>query len=162
MFFHILCRCVFVCGCQLTTDGRRSPMNGDPLLTAFVCICSNGGAQTLAVAATVTVASVCKAVSIEPGHVHLDSTHTVRSTTQTLAVGEKSRPNLAWGKRGEVLLRGRVVFNNSKRKKESDETWGQKNVGQPLVEGGSDELRDGQQEEQPRKTHHKRNVVVPV
>lgn len=48
-------------------------MYGDPLLTAFVCVCSNGGAQALAVSATVTVASVSEAVPIEPGHVHLDS-----------------------------------------------------------------------------------------
>lgn len=127
-------------------------MNGDPLLTAFVRVCSNGGAETLAVSTAVTVAGVCEAVPIEPGHVHLDSAHTVRNTRQVLAVGERSWPNLAWGKRGEVLLRGRVLLNNSNRKKESDETRGQKNVGQPLVEGGSDELRDGQQEAQPGKT----------
>lgn len=71
--------------------------------------------------------------------------------TQILAVTERTRANLAWGKWGEVLLRGRVVFNNSNRKKASDETWRQKNVGQPLVEGGSDELRDGQEEAQPGK-----------
>lgn len=51
-------------------------MYGDPLLTAFVCVRSNGGAQALAVSATVAVASVCEAVPVEPGHIHLDSTHT--------------------------------------------------------------------------------------
>lgn len=120
-------------------------MNGDPLLAAFVCVRSNGRAQALAVSAAVTVAGVCEAVPIEPSHVHLDSTHTGSGRRQT-----QSRPN-----RGEVWLRGRGVFNNSKRKKESDETWGQKNVGQPLLERGSDGLCDGQQKGQPGRKHQK-------
>lgn len=130
---HILWRCVFVPACQLTTDGRRSPVNGDPLLAAFVCVCSNGGAQTLAVAATVTVASVCEAVPIEPGHVHLGSTHThTRSETQHKSVRKAGRGRSC--REGEQFS-----IIQKERKKESDETWGQKNVGQPLVEGGSDE-----------------------
>lgn len=130
-------------------------MYGDPLLTAFVCVRSNGGAQALAVSAAVTVASVCEAVPVEPGHIHLDSTHAVRKNTHRLRPSLSEPGQISHGANGAggVLLRGRVVFNNSSRKKVSDETWGQKNVGQPLVEGGSDELRDGQEEAQPGEMH---------
>lgn len=75
-------------------------MNGDPLLTAFVRVRSDGGAQTLAVSAAVTVASVCEAVPIEPGHVHLDQGDT-RSEPQhkRRPSASKPGPNLATGGR---------------------------------------------------------------
>lgn len=63
------CLCVFVC--ILTADRGRSPLDGYPLLTALVGVSGDGRAQALAVTPAVTVASVCQAVSIEPGHIHL-------------------------------------------------------------------------------------------
>lgn len=65
----ISCLCVFVC--ILTADRGRSPLDGYPLLTALVGVSGDGRAQALAVTPAVTVARVCQAVSVEPGHIHL-------------------------------------------------------------------------------------------
>lgn len=58
-------------------------MYRDPLLTALVCICSNGRTEALAVPPTVAVASICEAVPIEPGHVHLEGTHNMYTWSET-------------------------------------------------------------------------------
>lgn len=47
-------RCVLV----LTTHGGGSPVHRDAVLTAFVCIRCNAGAQTFTVPPTVAVAGV--------------------------------------------------------------------------------------------------------
>lgn len=57
--------------CVLTTDSGRSPVYRDAVLAALVCIRSDAGAQTLAVAPSIAVAGVCQAVFIKPGHIHL-------------------------------------------------------------------------------------------
>ena len=89
----------------------------DALLTAFVSIRSDGCTETLTITPAVTIASVCQAVPIEPGHIHLRSIHSMytRSHTytnlhiHTLTIIKQTGPNLTegnWGKLGEVLFRG--------------------------------------------------------
>lgn len=67
--------CVRVCACILTADRGQSPLDRDTLLTALVSISGDGCAQALAVTPAVTVAGVCQAIPIEPGHIHLMITH---------------------------------------------------------------------------------------
>lgn len=96
----INCLCVFVC--VLTADRGRSPLDSYPLLTALVGVSGDGRAQALAVTPAVTVARICQAVSIEPGHIHL-----ITHTNNTYTHG--NRPYLGgrgWGWRGVFLFGG--------------------------------------------------------
>lgn len=60
-----------MCVLVLTTHAGGSPVHRDTILTAFVCICCNTGAQTFTVTPTVAVAGVRQTVLIKPGHIHL-------------------------------------------------------------------------------------------
>lgn len=67
---HCLCTATeYVCA--LTADSRGSPLYCDTVLTTFVCVCSNAGAQALTIPSTIAVACVSQAVFIKPGYIHL-------------------------------------------------------------------------------------------